>query len=171
MIVRYGMAALACAWLLVAGMGAAGTCAAQAVTQATPQTVQTKPDPAGWVAPPVIAPVDMPPLVPAPPVNVPAPKADNLPFPKWSEFPVPPTDVPTVAEIAQRVKSQNDLNKAFNARLNALVWDNYVPEAFAETTREAMNPEYSKPVDMAETQKEMQDILSHQVVPPPIVKD
>lgn len=185
MIVRYGYAApIFAAPIFAASLIAAVVCTGATAAQAAPTQKaanqaptnqapanQAKPDPAGWVAPPATVPVDMPPLVPPPPIVAPAAKTDNLPFPKWSEFPVPPTDVPTVSEIAQRVKTQNDLNKAFNAKVNALVWDDFVPEAFAVKTRDAMNPEYSKPVDQAETQKEMRDILSHQVNPPPVVKD
>ena len=46
------------------------------------------------------------PVIHAPPVTPPPPRPAVDTLPKWSEFPTPPTDVPTVAEIAQRVRSQ-----------------------------------------------------------------
>jgi len=165
MIIRNGLvgpviAAMACASVLFAGAVSA-------------QTVKKPPNPntAGWTAPPPVVHTDMPPVVPAPPIVAPAAKADNLPFPKWSEFPVPPTEVPTLPEIAQRVKVQNDNAKVFTAEVNALVWDKDVPEPFAEAVRGRMDPEFSKPVDLVQEQKDIREVLSHQVVPPPIVKD
>ncbi len=158
MMIRYGCAALILAAGLYGGIGVA-------------QTAPAKPDPAGWVAPPVTTPEVLPPVAPAPPVATPAAKSDNLPFPKWSEFPVPPTDVPTIPEIAQRVKVENDHGRMFTAEVNALVWDKDVPEPYAEATRNSLDPELSKPVDVAQAQKDIRDILSHHVVPPPLVKD
>ena len=165
MTIRYGFtipvfAVTACAAVLFAG-GAL----------AQPAKKAPNPDTAGWTPPPVTAPVDMPPVVPAPSITAPAAKVDNLPFPKWSEFPVPPTNVPTPRDIAQRVKTENDKGKTFNAEVKALVWDKDVPEPFAEATRGRMDPEFSKQVDVAQAQKDTQAVLNQHFVPPPIVKD
>ena len=165
MTIRYRL--IAPVFAVIACTAVMGTGAASAQTTKKPPN----PDTAGWTPPPVTPPVVMPQLVPAPPVAPPAPKVDNLPFPKWSEFPVPPVNVPTLPEIAQRVKAENDKGKAFIAEVNALVWDKDVPEPFAEAVRSRMDPEFSKPVDVNQARKDMNDVLSHQVIPPPIVKD
>ncbi len=165
MIIRYGLVAPVVAAVVCASM----LCASAAFSQTAKKP--PNPDTAGWTAPPPVVYTDMPPVVPAPPIVSPAAKSDNLSFPKWSEFPVPPTDVPTLPEIAQRVKVQNNNAKVFTAEVNALVWDKDVPEPFAEAVRGRMDPEFSKPVDVVQAQKDLRDLLSHQVVPPPIVQD
>ncbi|WP_155847330.1 hypothetical protein [Asticcacaulis sp. AC402] len=92
-------------------------------------------------------------------------------LPKWSEFPVPPSDVPTVADIAARVKTQAIASTQLAAEVRALVWDNDEPESFAAAAIARINPIYLKPVDAVlsvEQIERLADDLRRRAVAPPM---
>ncbi len=111
-----------------------------------------------------------PPIVPAPPPPAPPPASD-LTMPKWSEFPVPPKDVPTPSDIAVRVNAENDDAKAFNAEVAGLNWDPDVAETFKAQTVARLDPDMykavDKPMDAASIEAFGND-LRRQATPPPV---
>lgn len=133
----------------------AGVACAQTATQAP--------------APQTTAIID-PPIVPAPPPPAPPPASD-LTMPKWSEFPVPPKNVPTPADIAVRVKSENDAAKAFSAEVAGLHWDPDVADTFKAQTVSRLDPAMykavDKPMDAASIAAYGAD-LRRQATPPPV---
>lgn len=111
------------------------------------------------------------PVVHAPPIVVPA-RPENDTLPKWSEFPAPPTDVPTVAEIAQRVKTQTAASAQLKAEVSRLVWDNTPIEPFAAATRRRLDPAYIQRLDRQLSMQEIEALateLRRRAAPPPMV--
>lgn len=121
-------------------------------------------------APPTTAVID-PPLVPTPAVPPAAPK-DDLTMPKWSEFPVPPKDVPTQATIKTRVDSEETLRDKLTAEVNALHWDGDVAETYQAATKARIDPEMLKPIDAPMSSDAIEAFAAQarkRAVPPPIV--
>lgn len=109
------------------------------------------------------------PVVHAPTVVAPVrPTVDTLP--KWSEFPVPPSDVPTVAEFAQRVNSQTKASAQLKTEVSALTWDKEKPEPYADATLSRLNPIYIKRLDATLSRQEIEALaaeLRRRAAPPP----
>ncbi|WP_155914645.1 hypothetical protein [Asticcacaulis sp. AC460] len=92
-------------------------------------------------------------------------------IPKWSDFPAPPGDVPTVAEFAQRVKTQTAASDKLAAEVRVLVWDKEQPEPYAAASIARINPVYLKPVDAIMTVEQIERLaedLRRRAVPPPM---
>ena len=131
-----------------------------------PAAAQTAPD--AQVAP-VTAVID-PPIERAPPVPA-APANGNLTMPKWSEFPVPPKNVPTLGDIAAEVKAQTDRRQALDSEVAALTWDGDVAETFKAQTVARLDPEAYRPIDPALSTPEIEAFaagLRRRAVPPPV---
>ncbi|HVZ29941.1 MAG TPA: hypothetical protein VG839_06075, partial [Asticcacaulis sp.] len=62
-------------------------------------------------------------------VAPPAPSPSLESMPHWSEFPVVPTDVPTAADIKQRVDMQTAARDQLRTEFSALQWDKFEPDA------------------------------------------
>lgn len=132
----------------------AGAVHAQATPPSTPQTTAV-------IDPPIVA---APPLTAPPPVS-------SLTMPKWSEFPVPPTGVPTPKDIAVQVKMQTDTAAALTAEVANLHWDGDAAEPFKAQTVARLDPDMLKPVDeqmSAEAIEAFGADLRRKAVPPPV---
>jgi len=92
-------------------------------------------------------------------------------MPRWSEFPAPPTDVPTAAEIKRRVDAEKAKQRQLNAEVAALVWDKQEPEAIASAARQEIASTLPPPVDEILTPEQLQAFVTKlraQAVPPPV---
>lgn len=100
------------------------------------------------------------------------PPANLNTMPKWSEFPVPPTNVPT----AKQVKAQVDITQAkgrqLKAEVDALVWDDTKAEPFAADAKSRIDPAQAAPVDAHLTPAQIDamaaDLHKRGEAPPPI---
>ncbi len=102
----------------------------------------------------------------------PAPQANIDSMPKWSEFPLPPTDVPTAAEFKADVAMALDKRRQLRTEVRALVWDNTVPENFA-AARDRIDPAHTAPIDAQTTPAQMEALaaeLRKRATPPPVIK-
>jgi hypothetical protein len=104
--------------------------------------------------------------------DAPPPQADINSMPKWSEFPVPPTNVTTAAEFQADVSEAQEKRQQLRTEVRALVWDNTVPENFAEA-RDRIDPAFTAPIEAQTTPAEINalaDELRKRATPPPVVK-
>lgn len=104
--------------------------------------------------------------------DAPPPQADINSMPKWSEFPVPPTNVTTAAEFQADVSKALEKRQQLRTEVRALVWDNTVPENFAEA-RDRIDPAFTAPIEAQTTPAEINalaDELRKRATPPPVVK-
>ncbi|MGA9658407.1 MAG: hypothetical protein WBQ60_04820 [Asticcacaulis sp.] len=112
------------------------------------------------------------PADPAQPVA--APPAANLnSMPKWSEFPVPPKDVPTAADIRQKVLVAENKRRQLNTEVDAIVWDEGDPDAYAKAAFAKIDPEKSEALSLYTTPEAMDARaaeLRRRAAPPPIAK-
>ena len=102
----------------------------------------------------------------------PASQADMNSMPKWSDFPVPPTNVPTAAEFKADVSESLSKRKQLRTEVRALVWDNTVPENF-DAARDRIDPAHSAPIDSQATPAEIDARaaeLRKRATPPPVIK-
>lgn len=100
------------------------------------------------------------------------PQADINSMPKWSEFPVPPTNVTTAAEFQTDVSEALTKRTQLRTEVRALVWDNTVPENFAEA-RDRIDPAHSGPIETQTSPAQINalaDELRKRAAPPPVVK-
>ena len=101
-----------------------------------------------------------------------APAANINSMPKWSEFPLPPENVPTPAELLAKVTETKDQRKQLRTEVRALVWDESNPNVFAETVRDQINPSLAGPVDGTSSVAEIEALaaeLRRRAAPPPVV--
>ncbi|ESQ77047.1 hypothetical protein [Asticcacaulis sp. YBE204] len=93
-------------------------------------------------------------LVAAQEATPPAPAPQAHDFPKWSEFPPPPKDVPTAAEIKTRVLEMQGVGISVQKTIDAIVWDlDQQPQAFITKANARIDPILgapAKPMDMGE---------------------
>ena len=93
-------------------------------------------------------------------------------MPKWSEFPLPPENVPTPAELLAKVTETKDQRKQLRTEVRALVWDESDPNVFAETAHGQINPSLAGPVDGTSSVAEIEALaaeLRRRAAPPPVV--
>ena len=103
--------------------------------------------------------------------TTPAPSRGLDTMPRWSEFPAPPTDVPTAADIKRRVEAEKAKQRQLNAEVSALVWDKHEPEAIAGRARQDIASSLPAPVDEILTPEQLQAFVTKlraQAVPPPV---
>jgi hypothetical protein len=103
------------------------------------------------------------------PAAPPSPSLSTMPH--WSEFPVPPTDVPTAADIKERVDAQIVARDLLRAQFRALPWDAFEPEALAAAIHAQINPAMLTPVDAPMTAEQLESMgaaLRAKAAPPPI---
>ena len=92
-------------------------------------------------------------------------------MPRWSEFPAPPQDVPTAADIKRRVEAEKAKQRQLETEVAALVWDKQEPEAIAGAARQEIASSLPAPVDEILTPEELQAFVAKlraQAVPPPV---
>lgn len=151
------LAMAACAGLVLASTAVAQDAQAPAV-QTSPQT------------PPQTTAIIDPPITPTPAVPDAAP-ASSLTMPKWSEFPLPPKNVPTKADIAADVKEQNAKATRLSAQVAGLKWDPEVAEPFRKQLLSRIDPAYLKPIDAPMSLDAIEALgadLRRRAVPPPV---
>ena len=98
--------------------------------------------------------------------------AANQSFPKWSEFPLPPTEVPTVAEIKVKVAEQNALRDQLTSEVAAIVWDKDDPNLFYTNANSRIDPKFLQPLDASLPPTALDAYgadLRKKATPPPIV--
>ncbi len=103
----------------------------------------------------------------------PQPQADINTMPKWSEFPVPPTNITTPAEFQADVTQTLQKRQQLQSETSALVWDDTVPETFAEDARGRLDPAHLAPIDAQVTPAQIDAQaaeLRKRAAPPPIIK-
>ncbi|MDC7681772.1 hypothetical protein PQU92_00660 [Asticcacaulis sp. BYS171W] len=104
--------------------------------------------------------------------SAPAPAPVTNGFPTWSEFPPPPENVPTAAEIKGRVLDIQGIGGALQRTVDAIVWD-LDPAARITTAANArIDPLLgapAKPVDPVELEA-FASKLRARATPPPVEK-
>ncbi|MDC7674833.1 hypothetical protein [Asticcacaulis machinosus] len=117
------------------------------------------------VVAPIIAPVD----APSTQVVVRDLERDEKGFPKWSNFPSAPQNVPTASDIKQRVSSINGREDALETAVARLSWDMTDPVAYSASTRNRLNSDLSRPVTKNSCNEIHQFALTQRAkaVPPP----
>ncbi|UDF02307.1 hypothetical protein [Asticcacaulis sp. AND118] len=110
--------------------------------------------------------------VPASAQDVGAPRVYDD-FPKWSQFPPPPTDVPTPAQIRQQVVALKATAVNLQRTADALPWELKEPDAMAASAKAKIDPVLGAPVetgvDNAATET-MAARLRARATPPPVAK-
>ncbi|MCR6661029.1 MAG: hypothetical protein NVV72_17480 [Asticcacaulis sp.] len=103
-----------------------------------------------------------------------APQADINSMPKWSEFPVPPTDITTPAEFQAAVTETLGKRQQLKTETDALVWDDTVPETFAADARGRIDPAHTAPIEAQTTTpaqiNALAEDLRKRAAPPPVIK-
>lgn len=110
------------------------------------------------------------PVVPIPDVIVPD-QSQSRGLPQWSDFPVPPVDVPTVKDFGDRVNTQKAVSAQLAKEVGALVWDKEKPDSYAEAARRRISPQYTRSIDPKMSRPEIEALgaeLRRRATPPPI---
>jgi len=103
----------------------------------------------------------------------PTPQADINTMPKWSEFPVPPTNITTPAEFQADVTETQAKRQQLQTETSALVWDDTVPEPFAADARGRIDPAHTAPIEAETTPAQIDAMaaeLRKRAAPPPVIK-
>ncbi|MGN6365301.1 hypothetical protein [Asticcacaulis taihuensis] len=102
------------------------------------------------------------------------PQADINSMPKWSEFPVPPTNITTPAEFQAAVTDTLAKRQQLKTETDALVWDDIVPETFAADARGRIDPAHTAPIEAQTTTpaqiNALAEDLRKRAAPPPVIK-
>jgi hypothetical protein len=104
-------------------------------------------------------------------VSAPPPSPSLNSMPRWSEFPVAPTDVPKAADIKQRVDTQLALREQLRAQFYALPWDTFQPDAMAAAVHAQIDQAMLMPVDTPLTPDQLESLgaaLRAKAAPPPV---
>ncbi len=137
---------------------------AQTATQAQDQSqiATTPPAPANFPVPAIAnAPAQAPgpvqttqtltPVPPEPNLSALKPPPVSAPvtggMPHWSEFPIAPKDIPTLAEFARRVHVQEANSAAQDAQGKAIAWEPNQPDSIAAAANALIDPAKMAPVD------------------------
>lgn len=103
-----------------------------------------------------------------------AAQADINSMPKWSEFPVPPTEITTPAEFQAAVTDTLAKRQQLKTETDALVWDDTVPETFAADARDRIDPAHTAPIEAQTTTpaqiNALAEDLRKRAAPPPVIK-
>ena len=93
--------------------------------------------------------------------------------PRWSEFPAPPENVPTAADIRMKVNAELVKQKQLQAELATLVWDPQEPDKIYADAVSHIDPAHLAPVDTAMTPAQADayaQALRTKAAPPPIAQ-
>jgi len=94
-------------------------------------------------------------------------------MPKWSEFPVPPENIPTAAQYLVEVNATRAKRIQLRDEIRALVWDPETPASYENATRSRIDPARMAPVDQAFTPAEIDAMaaeLRRRAAPPPVIQ-
>lgn len=93
-------------------------------------------------------------------------------YPKWSEFPAPPVNVPTTADIKGQVEQVAARSQAFEAQVAAIEWDEQEPDRFSADAAARLDPVLSQPV--TESIRDEAERFAREnrarAVPPPLIE-
>ncbi|MFT4091629.1 MAG: hypothetical protein QM645_12910 [Asticcacaulis sp.] len=67
-------------------------------------------------------------------------------YPKWSEFPALPQNVPNTAQIKTQVTEIYAQERVLLTQVGAIEWDRHDPDSFSMGTIARLDPELSRPV-------------------------
>ncbi len=93
--------------------------------------------------------------------------------PRWSEFPLTPKNVPSLADFAGRVHREETDSTVLDTIGRSIVWEIYQPDAIAAAANAAMDPSKMVPVDAEMTPAQTEALaksLRDQDVPPPLAQ-
>lgn len=94
-------------------------------------------------------------------------------FPKWSQFPPPPTDVPTPAQIKQQVVALKATAVNLQRTADALPWELKEPDAMAASANARIDPVLGAPVEAGVDNAAIENMaarLRARANPPPVAK-
>ncbi|HYF23717.1 MAG TPA: hypothetical protein VD929_10010 [Caulobacteraceae bacterium] len=96
--------------------------------------------------------------------------ASNREYPKWSQFPAVPQNVPTLAEFSSRVEGLEAAQTDLTTSASRLEWTLANTEGWAAQARTQIDPALARPVDpnqAAETEAFARALRELAVPPPP----
>lgn len=98
--------------------------------------------------------------------------ARDLPYPRWSEFPAAPTDVPAPAEFAMRVADAEEAQAILEAQARDLVWTLEDSEGWATSTRAQVDASLAQPAppDARAQAEAWAAEMRAKATPPPVAK-
>ena len=99
-------------------------------------------------------------------------RADDS-YPTWADFPAAPQNVPTAADIRNRVLNLETAELELNRQVAGIDWtlDEDDREPWAERTRNRLNPRLTRPVDPSEVSEALawaERMRARSTPPPPI---
>ncbi|WKL56607.1 hypothetical protein Q1W73_13075 [Asticcacaulis sp. ZE23SCel15] len=71
---------------------------------------------------------------------------DKKGFPKWSNFPAAPDNIPTSSDIKQRVSDIKAREDTLEQAVTGLKWDAIDPASYSSSVRARLNADLSQPV-------------------------
>lgn len=98
--------------------------------------------------------------------------AQDRPYPRWSEFPAAPRDVPTEGEFAMRVVATEEAKAILEAQARDLVWTLDDTEGWAAQARSHVEASYAQPAPAdarAQTEAWAAEMRA-KATPPPVAK-
>ena len=98
--------------------------------------------------------------------------ARNMPYPRWSEFPAAPTEVPTAEDFRMRVVSTEEAEAILKAEAADLNWTLDDTDGWATATRGLVDMPLAQPApaDQAAETEAWAAAARAQAVPPPVTK-
>ena len=98
--------------------------------------------------------------------------ARNAPFPRWSEFPKAPTDVPTAEDFRMRVVDTEEAQRILQAQAADLHWTLDDTEGWATARRALVDMTLAQPnpIDQAALTEAWAAEQRAKAVPPPVTK-
>lgn len=96
----------------------------------------------------------------------------NRPYPKWSEFPAAPTEVPQPSQFAARVQDVEAAEAELVRAAAGIEWTLSGTEAWAASARALVDPDLSSPVSaqQAADTEAVAKKLRERATPPPIAR-
>lgn len=94
-------------------------------------------------------------------------------FPKWSEFPPPPQNVPTPEQIRQQVVALKAKSDQLQKTADALPWELKAPEAMAKAANARIDPVLGAPIKTGADSAAIESLaarLRARAEPPPVAK-
>lgn len=98
--------------------------------------------------------------------------ARNMPFPRWSEFPAAPRDVPAAEDFRMRVVETEEAQRILKAQAADLNWTLDNTEGWATATRGLVDMTLAQPApsDQAAQTEAWAAAARAQATPPPVTK-
>ncbi|WP_140985091.1 hypothetical protein [Asticcacaulis tiandongensis] len=92
-------------------------------------------------------------------------------YPRWSEFPPLPQNVPSTTVIRAQVSDIYARERQLLAQVAAIEWDRHDPDSFSLSTIARLDPELSKPVtqNIRDAANRFAAEQAARAVPPPLI--